>query len=120
LKSINNFGNLVKSVSEENSKIKPPTRDYTEIDLGKEKYRQRENHPQQRPKFSSNKVHDNDSSAFKESSPPQQYELQRPTFMNKNLENKNTNFVELNTQGDVILYYNLVIFKKTSTKRLGR
>jgi hypothetical protein len=90
LKSINNFGNLVKNLNEENSKIKPPTRDYTEVDFGGKYRPKRED--LQRPQFISNKVHKEDEKPV---------ELQRPTFVNKNIDNKNSNFVELNTQGDV-------------------
>ena len=39
--------------------------------------------------------------------------LERPVFINKNLENKQTNFVDLNKEDDVnIISFNLVISQK--------
>ena len=63
------------------------------MDLGKDKYRKKDD--LQKPKFTSSKpiIQQEDAKPI---------ELQRPTFINKNLENKPSNFVELNTQGDVI------------------
>jgi hypothetical protein len=107
LKSINNFGNLVKNISEENAKIKPPTRDYTEIDLGREKYNNNNN--LERPKFTIKPSETNEELQKPKLMPSKQMEpieLQRPTFSNKNLENKNTNFKELDTHGDVRIKYN--------------
>jgi len=74
LKSVNNFGSLIKNTNVENEKIKAPLRDYNEIDVNQDKYK--------RPKD----------------------ELVRPTFKNSNLENvEKSNFKELDTQGDLYL-----------------
>ena len=70
MKSINNFGNIVKNLNEENQKIQAPKRDYNEVDM---------------------------KTSYKTNTS----EIQRPQFINKNLENKQSNFVELNTEGDV-------------------
>jgi len=74
LKSVNNFGSLIKNTNVENEKIKAPLRDYNEIDVNQDKYK--------RPKD----------------------ELVRPTFKNSNLENvEKSNFKELDTQGYLYL-----------------
>jgi hypothetical protein len=87
LKSVGNFSNIMKTshLLEDNQKIKAPTRDYTEIDLSKE-------------------------NAFKGA---RKEELQRPTFTNKVLEQSSgsgSNFKALDTQGDVILIINYILF----------
>lgn len=42
--------------------------------------------------------------------------LEKPTFINKNLNNKQTNFVELNKEGDVILNLIFQLYYKNSIK----
>ncbi len=105
IKSINNFGNIIKNTFEENSKIKPPTRDYTEADFSSSNYKKPRTHRHrddlQKPKFTYNKEKEDDLQKPQFTNTANE-DLQRPQFMNKNLENKDTNFVELNTQGDVM------------------
>lgn len=71
MKSIGNFSNLVKNIDEDNKTIKAPLKNYTDIDVTKDKYKKQED------------------------------EIQRPTFKNTALENKPSNFRELDHQGDV-------------------
>jgi hypothetical protein len=76
MKSISNFGSLVKNLNEENKNIKAPLKNYTDIDLS-----------QENRKYSAEK-------------PPKREEIQRPTFINSSL-NEKKNFKELDIQGDV-------------------
>jgi len=71
MKSISNVGNLVKLVEEDNKSVKAPLKNYTDADLTKYKYKSKPD------------------------------EISRPTFVNSNLENKPSNFRELNHEGDV-------------------
>ena len=72
LKRVHIFNSIVKDSREENSKIKAPTRDYTESDLTINKYKnEKEN-----------------------------LTLQKPTFINKHPD-KQTNFVDLDKDTDV-------------------
>jgi hypothetical protein len=71
MKSISNFGSLVKNVNEDNKTVKAPLKNYTDLDLTKDKYKNNTD------------------------------EIQRPTFVNSNLDKKPNNFRELNQEGDV-------------------
>lgn len=77
MKSISNFSNIVKNVNEDNKGIKAPLKNYTDVDLTKDKYKTKPD------------------------------ELQRPTFINTSLENKPNNFKELNHEGDVRVLFNI-------------
>ena len=79
MKSISNFGNLVKNLNEENKNIKAPLKNYTDIDLG------------------------NESQKYFTEKRPKKEEIQRPTFTNSSL-NEKKNFKELDLQGDVRIF----------------
>jgi len=67
------ISNLIHATLDENKSIKPPTKDYNDIDM--------------------NNVYKSKNEA----------ELQRPTFKNSNLAESKTNFKELDTEGDLYL-----------------
>jgi len=94
MKSIHTFGSLVKNLNEENKNIKAPLKNYTDIDLTKPDFRKEKNHhyekKQERP--------------VREEKDNSKDGLQRPTFTNSTLENKQNNFRELDHQGDVNKY----------------
>ena len=120
MKSISNFGSLVKNLNEENKNIKAPLKNYTDIDLSKNEYKK------ERPERTERQQYDNKDRNKERNDRPDRYErpqyenrerkertdrsekqgenevLQRPTFINTALENKTNNFRELNTQGDVL------------------
>ncbi len=85
MKSISNFGSLVKSLNEENKNLKAPLKNYNDIDLSKENYRREPKERIYREKVVQSTPQD---------------DLQRPTFSNTSL-NEKKNFKELDTQGDV-------------------
>ena len=129
MKSISNFGSLVKNLNEENKNIKAPLKNYTDIDLSKndykkerperperqerherpdrqqyenkERYKERHDRPdrQERPQYENRERKERPDRSEKQE---EKEVLQRPTFINTALENKPNNFRELNTQGDVI------------------
>jgi hypothetical protein len=101
-KSINNFGSLVKNLNDENSRIKAPLRDYNEVDFGNN---YRKVNELQKPSFINSKPLDKQEAQTTIANE----DLQRPTFVNKNLENRGSNFVEIETNGDVKKYlYSLI------------
>lgn len=94
MKSIHTIGSLVKNLNEENKNIKAPLKNYTDIDITKPDFRKERNHhyekKQERPVREEREKESNRDG------------LQRPTFTNSALENKQNNFRELDHQGDVI------------------
>jgi len=74
MKSINNFGSLVKNLNEENKNFKAPLKNFENAD----------------------------SSAKNKTEHEREEEYHRPTFKNSALENKQNNFKDLCMEGDVI------------------
>lgn len=72
MKKIGTFNHLVKDLQEENSKIKAPLRDYTEIDFTKDKYvsersnKEKEKNYLQKPQFVSKNNNNNEEPRFVE------------------------------------------------------
>ena len=64
---------MLKNSEENNSQVRAPKRNYTDVEVSANNYRKPFEEPQ----------------------------IQRPMFVNKNLENKSSNFVELDKDGDV-------------------
>ena len=122
MKSISTFGSLVKNLNEENKNIKAPLKSYLDIDLNKDNFPMRkEREHQERTYERTVRTERGDKKErpdrHERNEKQERHErterhhvdrddgLQRPTFKNTALENKQNNFRELDTNGDVCLIY---------------
>jgi hypothetical protein len=115
MKSISTFGSLVKNLNEENKNIKAPLKSYLDIDLNKDNFTARKEREHQERTYERPEVTDRTEKPrhVRQERPGTERHhhvdrddgLQRPTFKNTALENKQNNFRDLDTNGDVCLIF---------------